>query len=169
MNGAPPESEWRTMVTNPFYNRRAMSTELRFACALLATWRLTHLFAAEDGPADFVVRIRARLGDSVAGRAMDCFYCLSIWIAAPLALFVAIAPVNWLVMWLALSGGACLLERATARGGNHITSSRALREGEANELLWTASAGAQGDDHASIAADARIAGTIGVDPPWLPW
>jgi len=144
-----------------------MSIELRFVCAVLATWRLTHLFTAEDGPADFVVRIRARLGDSVAGRAMDCFYCLSIWIAAPLALFVSTSPISWLITWLALSGAACLLEKVTGTLHEHVAN-RAVREGEDHELLWTATSGARGEDSATSASEAIIAGTIGVDPPWLP-
>jgi hypothetical protein len=51
------------------------------------------------------------LGYSIAGKLMDCFNCLSLWIAAPSALFVSRGPREWLVYWLALSGGACLLER----------------------------------------------------------
>jgi hypothetical protein len=42
---------------------------------------------------------------------MDCFYCLSLWVAAPAALFVTTKPLDWLVVCLALSGAACLLER----------------------------------------------------------
>jgi Protein of unknown function (DUF1360) len=83
----------------------------RFVLAVLATWRVTHLLAHEDGPADLIVRLRARLGRSFAGQLMDCFYCLSIWIAVPAALFVSLKPVEWLMSWLAVSGGACLLER----------------------------------------------------------
>ena len=77
-----------------------MSVELRFVCAMLATWRLTHLLSAEDGPGDIVVHLRARLGDTMAGRAMDCVYCLSIWIAAPLALFVALTLPIVCQVWL---------------------------------------------------------------------
>jgi Protein of unknown function (DUF1360) len=90
-----------------------MNEELRFVLAVLATWRVTHLLASEDGPVDLIVRFRALLGNSVAGKLMDCFYCLSLWIAAPAALFVSRRPLDWLLIWLALSGGACLLERAT--------------------------------------------------------
>jgi Protein of unknown function (DUF1360) len=86
-----------------------------FVLAVLVTWRLTHLLAEEDGPADLVVRFRKLLGDSFVGRMMDCFYCLSVWIAAPAALFVTRRPVEWFMNWLALSGGACLLERLTTR------------------------------------------------------
>ena len=83
----------------------------RFVVAVLATWRVTHLLAYEDGPADLVVRFRARLGAGFAGRLMDCFQCLSLWIAVPAALFVSRKPLDWLFAWLALSGAACLLER----------------------------------------------------------
>lgn len=66
--------------------------------------------AYEDGPADLIVRFRARLGRSIAGQLMDCFFCLSIWIAVPTALFVSLKPAEWLMSWLAVSGGACLLQ-----------------------------------------------------------
>jgi hypothetical protein len=67
--------------------------------------------ATEDGPADIIVRLRARLGESLVGRLMDCFNCLSLWVAALSAFFVSRGPLEWLFCWLALSGGACLLER----------------------------------------------------------
>ncbi len=88
-----------------------MSSWMQFAVAVLATWRVTHLLASEDGPADLVVRFRALLGDSLAGKLMDCFYCLSIWIAALAALFVARRPLDWMMTWLAVSGAASLLEK----------------------------------------------------------
>jgi hypothetical protein len=44
---------------------------------------------------------------------MDCFYCMSLWIAAPLALFVTRDVSEWFLSWLAVSGGACLLQRMT--------------------------------------------------------
>jgi hypothetical protein len=69
------------------------------------------MLAREDGPGDLLVRLRRRLGDGWLGRLMDCFYCLSLWIAAPLAFWVGSGPLSILVAWLALSGAACLLER----------------------------------------------------------
>ncbi len=83
----------------------------RFVLAVLATWRITHLLANEDGPADLIVHFRVRLGSGILGRLMDCFHCLSFWIAAPMALFVSRRPLDLLFIWLALSGAACLLER----------------------------------------------------------
>ena len=83
---------------------------IRLVLAVLATWRVTHLLAHEDGPADIIVRFRARLGPGLAGKLMDCFYCLSLWVAAPAAFLMFRDPVGCLVSWLALSGAACLLE-----------------------------------------------------------
>jgi hypothetical protein len=83
----------------------------RVVLAVLATWRVTHLLASEDGPADLIVRFRALLGRSIAGKLMDCFNCLSLWIAAPAALFVSQRPLEWIFCWLGISGAACLLER----------------------------------------------------------
>jgi hypothetical protein len=74
---------------------------------------VTHLIAEEDGPGNIVVRARARLGNSMAGELMDCFYCSSVWVAAPLTLTVTRRPRDVVGTWLALSGAACLLERAT--------------------------------------------------------
>jgi hypothetical protein len=88
-----------------------MAPWLRLILAVLVTWRVTHLLASEDGPADVIVKFRALLGQSLAGKLMDCFNCLSLWIAAPAALFVARQLVDWLLVWLAVSGAACLLER----------------------------------------------------------
>lgn len=83
----------------------------RFALASLATWRLTHLLASEDGPGDVVARLRERAGQSALGGLMDCFGCLSIWVAAPFAFYVGRRRTDRAVAWLAVSGAACLLER----------------------------------------------------------
>ena len=85
-----------------------------FVLCVLATWRLAHLVAREDGPFDVVLRLRARAGDGMLGRLMDCPYCLSVWIAAPLALLLSTKPLEWCLAWWAISGGSSLLERATA-------------------------------------------------------
>jgi hypothetical protein len=83
----------------------------KFVLAVLVTWRITRLVAREDGPWDVLLRLRKSLGNGFAGKLMDCFHCLSVWVAAPLALVVATRPLDWLLVWLALSGAACLLER----------------------------------------------------------
>lgn len=80
-----------------------------FLICTLAVWRITHLFSQEDGPFALVFKFRKLLGQGFFGDLLDCFYCLSLWIAAP---FAVILCDNWLegiIVWLALSGGACLL------------------------------------------------------------
>lgn len=88
-----------------------MNPWMQFVLAVLATWRVTHLLANEDGPADIIVHLRGRLGHGSIGGLMDCFNCLSMWVAAPAALLLSRRPLMWMVSWLALSGSACLLER----------------------------------------------------------
>ncbi len=85
----------------------------RFLLAALAAWRVTHLLACEDGPWNIIVRIRRRLGSGFAGRLMDCFQCLSVWVSAPFALYLRPTPADFFLIWLAISGAACLLERAS--------------------------------------------------------
>jgi hypothetical protein len=87
------------------------SVWMRLLVAALATWRVTHLLAREDGPWDIVVRLRRTLAHGFWGRLLDCFYCLSLWVAAPATAIVTTAFPDAVATWLALSGAACLLER----------------------------------------------------------
>jgi hypothetical protein len=57
------------------------------------------------------MRIRRRLDHTVIGRMMDCLYCLSLWMAAPAALWITRDPLDWFMTLLAVSGAACLLDR----------------------------------------------------------
>jgi len=87
---------------------------IRFAAASLAVWRMTHLIAYEDGPGDVLFKLRTRVGHGFFGKLMDCFYCVSVWVAAVFAPFVTTRLPDVALFWLALSGAACLLERGTA-------------------------------------------------------
>ncbi len=84
-----------------------------FVLPVLAAWRLSHLLWAEDGPWNVIAKLRRWAADH-GTRVFDCFYCLSLWIALPLALLVARSFTAWLLDWLAFSGAAILLERFTA-------------------------------------------------------
>jgi len=100
----------------------------RFTLCALALWRVTHLLAEEDGPWDAIVQLRVALGSSIFGRLMDCFYCLSLWLSIPLAIWLSRAWVELPVLWLALSGVAGLLERATQKA--RLTPRQALPEAQ---------------------------------------
>lgn len=80
---------------------------------ILAVWRITHLLQAEDGPWDVFVRLRRLAGRGFRAGLLDCFYCLSLWIAVPPALAIGGDWGERLLLWPALSGGAILLERVT--------------------------------------------------------
>ncbi|WP_295951853.1 DUF1360 domain-containing protein [Rhodoferax sp.] len=107
----------------------------------LATWRLAHLLAREDGPWDAVLRLRQAAGSSIWGQILDCFYCLSLWVAAPVALAVARNPLEWLLAWLGLSGAACLLERLGPAAPPPVLELQDFKladlKGEHDELLRT--------------------------------
>lgn len=88
--------------------------------ALLATWRITHLLHAEHGPWGLLGRVRAAALAAGMG-AFACFYCLSLWVALPLATLIAADLREALLLWPALSGGAILLHRLTERGDEPAT------------------------------------------------
>jgi uncharacterized protein DUF1360 len=77
--------------------------------------RITHLLNAEDGPGQIFVRLRRLAGPGFWGKLLDCFYCLSLWVAAPFAYSLGARWSEQMLVWLALSAAAILLERATAR------------------------------------------------------
>lgn len=83
--------------------------------ACLATWRMTSLLVREEGPYALFARGRRALGDTVMGRAFSCFYCGSLWVAAPLAYWLVGVSPRWGVAWLALSAAALLADRAVTR------------------------------------------------------
>jgi hypothetical protein len=82
---------------------------------VLGTWRITHLLVAEDGPSQIFVRARRAAGEGFWGELLDCFYCLSLWIAFPFCIVLGQGVRERCLLWLALSAGAILLERITSR------------------------------------------------------
>jgi hypothetical protein len=102
----------------------------RFMLAVLATWRVTHLLAQEDGPWDLIARVRERAGGGFWGKLMDCFKCLSLWVAAPFSFFISGARSETLLSWLALSGAAILIQE-------HLQKPFVIEEDQNHELLWS--------------------------------
>ena len=83
--------------------------------SVLACWRVTHLLYAEDGPGDVLVHLRRLAGKGFFGKLLDCFLCLSLWVSIPIAVVTSRGILEGVLHWLAISAGAILLERATAR------------------------------------------------------
>ena len=89
-----------------------MSVWYRLVLGVLVTWRLTHLLHAEDGPWRILVRLRGALARSGMLRQLtECFYCLSLWVAAPFAYLLGETWTERLLLVPALSAAAILLAR----------------------------------------------------------
>jgi hypothetical protein len=88
---------------------------LGLVVGVLGVWRITHLLHAENGPGDLIVWLRRRMGQSVIGRAIGCFDCLSLWIAMPFAVAVARSWLDRALVWPALAAGAMIVHRAVIR------------------------------------------------------
>ena len=86
---------------------------------VLAVWRITHLLNAEDGPGKVLVRFRRLAGSGLLGEVLDCFYCLSVWVAIPFAYVLGHSWGEKFLLWPALSAAAILLERGTAQRAAH--------------------------------------------------
>src|SRR5258708_2560705 len=82
---------------------------------ILIVWRITPLLYGEDGPWNLMLRLRQLAGEGFWGHLLDCFYCFSLWIAAPFAFLLGGGWRHRLLLWPALSAGAIVLERMTAR------------------------------------------------------
>jgi hypothetical protein len=68
------------------------------------------LLQAEDGPFDVIFKLRKSLGNGLLGSLMDCFYCLSLWVALPLGLYSGSTRLEKVLLWLALSAGSILIQ-----------------------------------------------------------
>lgn len=86
-----------------------------FLISALSVWRLTHLLVKEDGPFDIIFSIRKKVSISFFVKLLDCFYCLSIWVALPLGIWLGTNWIEKVLIWFGLSGAACLLEQASTK------------------------------------------------------
>jgi len=80
---------------------------------VICVWRFTHLLQAEDGPWNIVVWLHRSVKTGFWASLLDCFYCLSLWVAAPFAFLISEQWGERLLLWPTLSAGAILLERIT--------------------------------------------------------
>ncbi len=70
---------------------------------VLLVWRVTHLLGAEYGPWHLLERLRSSVSDFWQ-ELIGCFYCLSLWIAAPVACVLGGCWQERLMLWPALVG-----------------------------------------------------------------
>ena len=77
----------------------------------LCIWRITHLLHAEDGPMTVFARLRRLLAGTFVAGAIECFYCLSLWVAVPFAILIGTDVRERALLWPALSAAAILVDR----------------------------------------------------------
>lgn len=82
---------------------------LSIIVASAAVWRLTHLLQVEDGPFAIFERARVALRRASLAGTVDCFYCLSLWVAAPFAVALARSLTEFVLALFALSTFAILI------------------------------------------------------------
>lgn len=90
-----------------------------FLVGTCAVWRVTHAVTEEHGPGHVLDRVRGALGDGAWRTLLGCFYCASVWIALPVAALIGTLTGSGLeekaLLWLGLSGAACIVQRVTTR------------------------------------------------------
>jgi hypothetical protein len=107
---------------------------LHFTLGAIATWRITHLLIVEEGPWQIFARMRKASTNSALRGVLDCFYCLSLWVAVPFSVLVGHTVADCVLLWPALSGAAILLENlSTTLGGAAPAAS--FEEGENDDEL----------------------------------
>lgn len=129
-----------------------MSPFFSLVLGVLVVWRVTHLFTAEDGPANIFVGLRQTAGSGFWGSLLDCFYCLSLLVAGPVAYILGGGWKERLLLWPALSGGAIILERVTARA--ELKSTLVYGEDQEKEYVLRQAQSESGDQE-SASSDYR--------------
>ena len=82
---------------------------------ILAVWRIAYLLTSEAGPWNLLGRLRQGLQSAFHTELVTCLYCVSVWIAAPLAFFISNSWKERLLLWPALSAGAIVVEHTVHR------------------------------------------------------
>lgn len=86
-----------------------------FVLCTLAVWRIGHLLSQEDGPFGVVVKFRKWLGQGFLGSLLDCFHCVTLWVAIPFTFYLEDSWEHFVIVWLALSGAASILFELTEK------------------------------------------------------
>lgn len=85
---------------------------LWFVIASMAVWRLSSLFAMEDGPFNIFRKIRvivARISKPIWD-GLICMWCNSVWFGMIVAIFFAHSFMEWFILFLGLSTASILIE-----------------------------------------------------------
>lgn len=85
---------------------------IAYLLAVLAAYRIAHMIALEDGPADVFALIRSKFPqeESWIGRGVNCPLCIGFWSSLAVAMLLPFA--TWQVFalnWLGVAGAVTVL------------------------------------------------------------
>jgi hypothetical protein len=83
---------------------------IRLIRLMLATWRVTSLLVNEPGPYRVFARLREGQRDNEVGKALECVWCTSVWVAIAIVILDRYCPT--FIDMLAASTGAILIDKA---------------------------------------------------------
>ncbi len=91
-----------------------MTIVIPLVIGMLAVWRATYMLQQETGPFALFARLQAWFWSEPhkEGGIKDmlrCFNCLSVWLSAIVALFLATTIIQFFAFTLAISAGAMFL------------------------------------------------------------
>ena len=87
----------------------SMQPWFEFGIASLATWRIAVLISKDRLPFKLGLKARKKF------ESLNCLYCVSIWAAALIALHLTREPFRYIVIVLALSAAAILINEISNR------------------------------------------------------
>ena len=106
-----------------------------FLLGALCVWRVTHGLTSEDGPWNSFAKLRRAVDGGFWADLLDCFYCLSIWVSAPFAVWIGASLKERFLLWLAISASAILIERVTARRNDVLPAQYFEHQGADRDVL----------------------------------
>lgn len=75
--------------------------------SMLAVFRLTYMLQEEAGPGDILFKLRTVINkNEFAASLLGCFWCFSVWVSVPFAVYLSSNSWEFVVYTLALSAGA---------------------------------------------------------------
>lgn len=88
---------------------------LLVVCLPLACWRLSVMLVSEPGPFEVFEWIRHKAQGKMLGDLLACVWCTSVWVSAGLLVSAQFVAGQWVIVWLALSTGAILVDAIVER------------------------------------------------------
>lgn len=79
--------------------------------AILSVWRVASLLCYESGPFEVLTAFRKVMFRLKMGGVVQCFHCMGVWVSIAAVLIVFTPAPASIIMMLAVSGGASIIER----------------------------------------------------------